>query len=116
MPFQVGFSNASASGADDTAVQGKRDFGIDVNWPLTDNAWTDTNQDVKSTAAISRYALGPNGGGTWAYILHFSNTEHYNYYFSDKTGDGYQVNTFRNGDHYVRYNSSDPAITFIKGS
>ncbi len=117
IPYQVGFrgSNQETVPADAAGEEAKKDFGIAVAWPLTGNNWTDTTAEVKSIAAIPRYSLGAYGG-TWAYILYFSNTEHYDYYFYDKTGDSYQVNTYRNGDHYVRYNSSDPAIAFIKGS
>ena len=34
--------------------------------------------------------------------------------FVDETGDVYEVATHRAGDHYVRYNSAQPAIKAVR--
>ncbi|SES87850.1 hypothetical protein [Stigmatella erecta] len=97
-------------------VSDKQDFGIGVNWPVGDSSWKPTDTNTNNTAAISRYSLYEQDGSTYKYILYFSNSEHYDYYFYDQTGDSYRVNTFVNRDHYVRYNSNAPSIVFITGS
>ncbi|CAB5362292.1 unnamed protein product [Rhizophagus irregularis] len=92
----------------------KQDFGICVDWKVQENnSWVDTTADVKKTAGILQYKLFGNGG---KYRLEFTNTVTYNYYFSDETGDRYQVNTYLTGNHYVEYSSSKPNIVFISGS
>jgi hypothetical protein len=97
------------------AAGGKRDFGIAVSWAVGDTQWKNTSPDVRERSAITRYKLYEYDG-SWKYMLEFSNEEHYDYYFYDETGDKYEVNTFRNGDHYVRYDSDQPNIVFISGS
>jgi len=114
--YQVGFPEGQAEedGSESQTVGGKKDFGIGVSWPPTGGSWVQTPSIVRARAAITRYSLGPCSGA-WKYELYFTNTEHYHYYFYDETGDYYGVNTFRNGDHYVRYNSSAPDIVYISG-
>ena len=114
--FEVGFPKGEAS--DEAAfapAPTKSNFGICLNWIVGDCGWKQTAGNVQATASITSYALCPNTGA-WKYILYFVNTQHYNYYFYDQTGDYYQVNTFRNGSHYVRYNSDKPTIVFVTGS
>jgi hypothetical protein len=94
---------------------GKKDFGITVNWPVEDITWKNTTSEIERRAAITRYALYKYDG-FYKYQLYFTNKEHYNYYFYDETGDMYQVNTFRNGDHFVRFNSDEPRIVYVTGS
>jgi|GEM_PF-4730510 len=93
----------------------KADFGIAVNWPIT-NGWMQATNNVANIASITRYNLSPNPNSYYAYILYFTNTQHYDYYFHDETGDSYEVNTYVNSDHYVRYNSDKPTISYISGS
>lgn len=93
----------------------KKDFGISVNWPVGTDRFKNTTPKVKEKAAITEYKLYEYNG-FYKYKLEFVNTEHYNYHFYDETGDSYQVNTFTNGTHYVRYDSKNPDIVFIKGS
>jgi len=95
---------------------GKSDFGICVSWPVGTDRYKNTTPKVDSVASISRYALYDQNGTIYKYILYFTNSQRYNYYFYDETGDHYQVNTFRDGNHYVRFNSNKPNITFFSGS
>lgn len=94
----------------------KEDFGMSVVWPVSENKWVDASSDVKSTAGISQYKLHSSGSPFFDYVLEFSNTEAYRYYFSDKTGDRYEVNAYNNKDQFVRFNSKKPTILFISGS
>lgn len=110
--FEVGYLDEGDALAHD---ERKTPFGIGVSWPVGDSRWKATTSVVKQRAAITRYALYQTSG-QYQYILYFTNTEHYNYYFYDETGDYYQCNTFRNGDHWVRYNSNMPDIVYITGS
>lgn len=47
------------------------------------------------------------------YHLWFTNTEHYEYYFTDKTDEHYENNTYINRDDYISYNSNSPTIISI---
>ncbi|EUC56774.1 hypothetical protein RSOL_196130, partial [Rhizoctonia solani AG-3 Rhs1AP] len=96
------------------------DFGIDMHWDVDRNGgednWKPTKPEIRDRAAITRYNLYDQKGETYRYILQFTNTAHYDYYFFDESGDSYENNTYRNGDHFVRYNSDRPTIIYIKGS
>lgn len=106
------------------ALTDKHDFTIQVNWPVTDSDdWVTTSPEVQQIAAITRYKLNPNPQPDpenppviwYEYTLSFTNTEHYDYYFTDKTNDHYENNTYRNGDHFIQYSSDDPTIVSITG-
>ena len=109
--------DGKAAVQEETAPTAKSNFGIAARWPVTDNEiWVDTDAELRKAAAITKYALHKQEpGSTWQYILRFVNTEHYDYYFYDRTGDRYQCNTFVNGEHYVRYNSAKPQIEYVSG-
>ncbi len=95
----------------------KEPFGISVVWTVATNQdWINTPGTVRRTSAITRYALYKYNRHNYAYLLYITNTLHYNYYFYDETGDYYQINCFRNGDHWVRYNSEKPEIIYFSGS
>ena len=111
-------------GEEDPALMEKKDFSIAVNWPVTvSRDWVGTTPEVRETAAITRYKLihtpvplGERRPVDWYdFELWFTNTEHYHYFFIDKTDDHYDNNTYRNRDHFVRYNSPDPVIVQISG-
>jgi hypothetical protein len=95
-------------------VLGKSAFGIAADWPVGDSSWKYTDPSFRSVTAITRYALYAYEGA-YKYILYFSNTEHYDYFFHDQTGDSYEVNTYRSGDHFVAYDSDKPTIAYISG-
>jgi hypothetical protein len=117
-PFRIGrkkTENSTTEGKGEENVTDKTDFGIQVTWPVGANSWNTTTSDVQKTAAITRYILY-NTSGQNNYRLYFTDTEYYWYYFYDQTGDSYNVNTFRDTDHYVDYTSNKPNILFITGS
>jgi hypothetical protein len=116
--YEVGYLKSNIVFENDEASRlgDKKDFGIGVNWPIGEANWNYTDSNIRSRAAITRYCLYNQQGETYQYRLIFTNTEHYDYYFYDETGDRYEVDTFRNGDHFVRYNSENPDIVYIKGS
>ena len=97
---------------DNQGVMEKHDFSIDVNWPPTKDL-VDTTEKVKRIAAITRYKLLHAGPGV--YKLWFTNAEHYDYYFTDKTNDHYRNDTYLNRDHYIDYGSRDPTIVKFTG-
>jgi len=91
----------------------KDHFGIQVHWQVSNAKWNYTQGNFKTTTAIMRYSLYEYSGPKYSYLSAFTNTEHYHYHLEDETGDRYSVHTFRNGRHYLRYNSAKPAILFI---
>ncbi len=118
-PFQIGIPKKSliAATVTDQSLGTKKDFGVTVEWANSKNVWVPiTSQNVIDTAAITRYSLGPYNSFGYQWKLCFTNTEHYDYHFYDKTGDSYEVNTYINSDHSVRYSSDDPEIIYITGS
>jgi hypothetical protein len=97
----------------------KNPFSIQVNWPATDDdSWIVQDSSFIATTGISRYSLDKNRPWYKIYkkVLSFTAQEHYDYYFTDETGDIYECNVYYNGDHYVQYNSEKPNIIHIKGS
>jgi hypothetical protein len=111
--YQVGYQKG------DGQLQTKTDlvlspFGIAVNWPVAGKGWIATTPTVQQRAKITECQLF-EANTVWRYSLNFVNTAHYNYFFYDETGDYYQVNTFRNGTHYVAYDSDKPTIAYIRG-
>lgn len=103
-------------GKSNPPVKGKTDFGIPVNWPVGSDVWSPTTTDIRNVSGISEYKLYKQGPGFYDYRLEIQNTQTYNYHFYDETGDSYQINTYRRGIHYVRYDSDHPTVVFITGS
>ncbi|PUU78394.1 hypothetical protein B9Z19DRAFT_1065075 [Tuber borchii] len=116
--FKIGREKAASvpvvEAKSETPAEGE-DFGITVDWPVG-GGWTQTTEDVKTTAAITQYNLAEVDGDTFKYTLEFSNTDTYDYKFFDQTGDSYEVNTWQNRTHYVKYNSDKPTIVYISGN
>ncbi|KAL8861617.1 MAG: hypothetical protein Q9178_002142 [Gyalolechia marmorata] len=119
MVFEIGKKKSGddkSKNCDVVVTTTKEDFGLDVNWPLGNSDWKGSSTDVQSTAAITRYALHSSSFPRFDFVLEFTNTVNYNYHFYDQTGDSYQVNTYDEGNHYVRFNSAKPTILFVTGS
>jgi hypothetical protein len=114
--YRVGTLPGGNDMKEEASARSKKAFAIAVNWPVGDKSWKTTSPDVQTTAAITHYRLFWKGNDISPYILWFTNTEHYHYYFIDETGDEYGNNTFRNGNHYIEYSSVKPNIICIKGS
>ena len=111
VPFQIGTMKKS------TAVGATSNNGVNVNWPLTPpGIWVPTPELV-DPVAISGYALVESDTvlSIYAYTLNFQNVgiTHYDYCFTDGTGDSYQCNTYEDGFHYINYNSDNPTIVSI---
>jgi hypothetical protein len=93
-------------------------FDIRVYWPYsTTDQWVTPQPELVTTAAITRYKLHEDTDTLkiFQWELQFTNTENYDYYFYDRTGDRYNVNTFRSGDHIIEFNSENPNIVRIVG-
>ena len=82
---------------------------IQVNWPLTNGVWKNTEGEVAKY--ISQYKLDKNyWSPLWDWRLDFTNKQKGTFGFTDETGDTYYVSCYFEGDYYVRYNSKMPAI------
>lgn len=100
-------------------LKAKAPFDVKVSWSVgAAGEWIETSDEIRKQTGITRYCLCKQDDPTshYQYILYIQNTEHYCYYFYDQTDDSYKLDTFRNGQHYVRYNSKQPTIVRIKGS
>lgn len=103
-------------------VSARLPFSIDVDWtPIEGNTdWMATDSRVRDRAKITRYCIVANEMMYPQYwyecTLWFSNTDHYDYYFTDGTGDTYECNTFLNRDHWIWYETREPNIAHIKGT
>lgn len=93
------------------------DYGfVPVNWTVGNDDWIDTDQAVKDEG-VKRYKLYFNGHpNVYSYTLEFTNTKGWSYHFIDdaEKHDCYGVETWVNGDHWVKYNSDSPTIKFVK--
>ncbi|KAL9011250.1 MAG: hypothetical protein Q9180_009210 [Flavoplaca navasiana] len=119
VPFEIGVKSYrdTVHHSCETTANPKGDFGLVVNWPFDKNDdWKSTRNDVQDTAAITRYSLYSSSSPIYDYVLEITNMVDYNYRFYDQTGDSYQINTYEEGDHLVRYNSEKPKVVFITGS
>ncbi|KAF8598341.1 hypothetical protein BDV93DRAFT_526788 [Ceratobasidium sp. AG-I] len=116
--YEIGFLRGSQPQPKDP--RSLPSFAVPVNWSVAHagawNEWKATSNEVQERAAISRYNLYEYIGANWRFMLQFTNRAHYTYYFEDQTGDRYRVDTWRNGDHYLRYNSDHPTIILVDGS
>ncbi|KZT38116.1 hypothetical protein SISSUDRAFT_1047478 [Sistotremastrum suecicum HHB10207 ss-3] len=81
-----------------------------VYWPVLDGIWR--NPGGASALGISRYRLFRTSG-IWRYRLEITNTRGWNFHFHDQSGDYYNLDTFFNGTHYLRYNSNQPTILAV---
>jgi len=90
--------------------------GIAVDWHLAPNDdWKEATKEVKDTVSISRYYLMRLAGGLYHYELGFTNTRHWDFHFWDSVPGStpYQVDTYWNRDHWVRFKSDNPNISYI---
>ncbi|KAF9256754.1 hypothetical protein L218DRAFT_175488 [Marasmius fiardii PR-910] len=87
---------------------------VPVNWKVGDDKWIATDQAVEDEG-ISQYQLYFNGHpNVYDYTLEFTNTKGWSYHFIDDTQDCYGCDTWRDCDHYIKYNSAQPTIKFVK--
>ncbi|WP_420551203.1 hypothetical protein [Tenacibaculum aiptasiae] len=115
--FEIGYLDTDEKTSTTIKTSSKKPFQINVDWEVRKiKKWINTTPDVKTASAISKYALYNQHGITYKYRLEFVNSKHYDYHFTDASGDTYSCNTFRNGTHFIRYNSSAPNIVTIEGN
>lgn len=95
----------------------KKPFNQEVDWPVAGNDnWIVQDNAFIAKTGISRYTLYENPWYKfYKYRLKFTCQEHYDYYFTDETGDIYECNAYVNGDHNVQFDSDKPKIMHIKG-
>ncbi|KAF9262690.1 hypothetical protein L218DRAFT_1000569 [Marasmius fiardii PR-910] len=90
---------------------------IPVNWKVGEAVWIDTDQATKDEG-VSQYQLWKStaypSSEFYAYMLWFTNTKGWCFHFLDDTHDCYNCSTIRNGEHYIKYNSDEPTIKFVK--
>lgn len=120
--YQVGYLNEEDALKDASHSYGnlesKSTFFQEVDWPVENpQTWVTITSEEIETTEITRYSLSDNYRMSYYdYRLLFTNLKHYDYYFVDEDGDIYECNTYRNGNHYIRYNSNKPTIKMVKGS
>jgi len=96
-----------------TDPQGRASDWTKVNWRVGDDTWNDTTGSISSI--ITRYKLYYNGfPNIYSYTLEFSNKLYSEFFFMDESGDKYQVVTWRDGDHWLKYNSDKPTIVSVR--
>jgi hypothetical protein len=90
-------------------------FSVDVNWQI--NSAATFYEAFQKKTGIASYSLKYffSDYDPYLYTLYFENLEHYDYHFTDATGDRYRCNTYRNGNHLVSYNSKDARIVKVEG-
>ena len=102
-----------ATEASDDLVTANSNKDTKVSWQVTGDVWKETEGEVADV--ISRYSLHINHGSfIYDWKLEFTNKMDTCFRFVDETGDVYEVTTHRAGDHYVRYNSAQPAIKAVR--
>lgn len=88
-----------------------------VNWKPVKNStkWIVQSNEFTSETAITRYNLDNRTSSIKAfrYKLWITNLRNFDYFFTDESGDTYNINTFRTGDHFVEYNSDKATIKLI---
>lgn len=99
---------------------------VDANGPHFENVsvyWTAgssgaPSDDVRNKTAITWYKLDKAPWySIYTWQLTINCNDSYNYYFTDGTGDTYNLNVFfTSTTHEVEFNSSDPTIISISGS
>ncbi|KAI1379865.1 hypothetical protein F4677DRAFT_442061 [Hypoxylon crocopeplum] len=89
-------------------------FDVDVDWQPGGD-WHTLPGDFIEKTGITRWKIEVSGL-IFKYKLCFTNVKLYDYQFVDASGDSYENNTHTTGDHYINYNSDNPAIKHISGS
>lgn len=90
-----------------------------VSWEPVKNStkWIVQTNNFTIDTGITRYNLDNRtsiiDNILFRYRLRITNLRNYNYFFTDESGDVYNINTFIVGDHQVQYNSDDPTIKLI---
>jgi hypothetical protein len=118
VPFEVGVKKTehSIEGESQVALRGQpiAHIGtpIPVYWLVGDNTWKPTSGEVLGRC-ITRYSLFRNSG-YYDNILYITNNQRRVFWFWDETGDYYEIDTYLERDHYVRYNSNQPTIRWVQ--
>ncbi|KAF6764323.1 hypothetical protein DFP72DRAFT_420320 [Ephemerocybe angulata] len=89
---------------------------VTVNWPVGDSKWKQPGQEVFDKCFISKYCLTQPAWPriVYDYILYINANKTRLYYFTDETGDTYQLEVVLNQtNHYVKYNSKKPTIVKV---
>lgn len=102
-------------GKSEVAVTGKECFGVRVLWPKRTRSWNDTVGEVARSTGITRYALYVDSGSVWEYRLDVTTAGRGSYKFYDESGNIYDLQAHRDGDHHIRFNSKQPTIIYVTG-
>ena len=116
--FHVGrLAEGESTTPDTPALASSLKFSVPVNWPADEHGkpdeWKRTPEDFAALTHITRYNLFRKNGGILDYMLQFTCTEPGTYVFRVEAGDVYKVQTWRQGDHYVSFNSDTPTIVNV---
>lgn len=109
--------NAAKEGESGPWLSAGPAFKREVNWEV-DDTWHDPPQWFVSDTSLQSYCVGHSSNWIYDYYIEIAPLAGYNYHFTDKTGDRYQLNIWNDSfpqTHIVRYNSDDPAIQLVEG-
>ncbi|KAI0820121.1 hypothetical protein BC628DRAFT_930669 [Trametes gibbosa] len=94
---------------------GRETTGRAWTGPWATTAGKSTKHTPAAARGISQYRLYYNGPpNIYSYTLDFENTANWRFYFKDASGDIYEVGTWINGFHHLKYNSDQPTIVAIR--
>ena len=120
--FEIGRSASDGPRPDVSIAARGVAFNLPVHWPVNpdgrcDQSWVNTSPEFANVSRLTRYNLYDytKEGGSYHWILQFTNEDSFDYYFRDEEGDVYKVSTWRKGDHYVRFDSDKPTIVNVSG-
>lgn len=115
--YQIGYLEEEKSDEEKekNKLTKKVPFSVDVDWKI--NSAASFYEAFQKQTGITNYSLKYffSDYDPYLYTLYFTNIEHYDYHFTDATGDRYRCNTYRNGNHLVSYNSKDARVVKIEG-
>ena len=80
--------------------------------------WVPRGESRTSEAAnkigIVKGHVSEDSGAVYTYRLNFVNSKGWSFTFVDEYGDTYYCWTWRNGSHYIDYNSPQPTMVGVK--
>lgn len=89
----------------------------DVWWPVGDDSMKTPAQRIIDEVDIKKYCVAWNTGGWSDYFVKIENSQPWDYFFTDESGDTYTLRTYQTlTTHKVTYNSDQPTIVKIKAT
>lgn len=113
--FAIGYPSGEIPGAMVNTESAGRPFSRDVHWKVNGEMHDTLPDGEKMMTGINSYALGNSASPFYDWFLEVHVDKTYNFWFTDEEGDTYNLNTWVQGNHIVRFNSKKPTIVHVKG-